>query len=135
MADYGVKISKPSFYVYNNDERDVNMWSKYQVLKVALSGGGQFIATPANSFLTINHDLGYNPVILFYKQMTSGGVGIEDDGMGNVRTGLAANPTTTYIRNDSTDKDNIYVYFAFPAMGQYEYDYFYYLFYDEGINS
>lgn len=124
------KFAKIGKSVFSSDVRDFNLNTDYKILKVDLSGGGTIdVAAGDTENLIINHNLGYNPLILFYwgiagnnnKQLAFSLVGLADD--------------QCWIDNLQADKNNIYVYFYASAGGGQTFDYYYYLFYDEGIND
>lgn len=134
MADYGIKFTKEGKDVTSTDPRDYNLWSKYAILKDESEGGGTFESSSGDSTLTINHNLGYNPLVFFYKEKTAG-TGGTDSGKKLVASIVVASATSVYIQNDETDLNNIYVYFAFPVSGSYTFDYYYHLLYDKSINT
>lgn len=125
---YGIKVSKEGKDVSSTDPRDFNINSEYKVLKVVQSGGGTYRATSSSTPLTINHDLGYNPMIMFFKKAVG-----SDSGKGYITSKLLNIFDYAHISNVSTDKDNIDVYF-FVTGAYTDYEYFYYIFHDEGIN-
>jgi hypothetical protein len=135
VADYGIKVTKAGKNVDSTDPRDYNLWSKYAVLKDESQGSGTFTSNSGNGGqLTINHGLGYNPLIFFYKEKTAGAGGT-DSGKKLVASIIVASPLGVYIQNDNTDLNNIYVFFAFPGGGDYTFDYYYHLLYDKSINT
>lgn len=76
--DYGFKVTKKGKSITSTDPRDYIAWSKYPVLKVAKSGGGEFEASSANAgMLTINHGLGYNPIVWLSSKKTVGAGGTD----------------------------------------------------------
>jgi len=136
MADYGIKITKPGKETSSTDPRDYNLWSKYQILKVAKSGGGTFTATAANNGkLTINHDLGYNPIVLWLSELTSAGTTGPDAGIKDLRGNNQDAFGWRYVVNATDDLNNVHVYHGLDGGATAIYDYFYYFFYDEGLNS
>jgi len=130
MADYGIKAAKAGSDVFSSDPRDFNLWSKYKVLKVDLNGGGTITVLAGNTdTVTINHNLGYNPMILLFW-------GIASANNKKIGRGIIAVATdAVYIQNDASDLDNVVLYFYASAAGNKTFDYYYYLLYDEGINA
>ena len=136
MADYGIKVSKSGESVYSTDPRDYNLWSKYQVLKIAASGGGTFVANAGNGGkLTVNHNLGYNPVVFWLSELTSTGTTGPDDGVRDIRGNAQDAFGWRYVVNATDDLNNVHVYHGTDGGAEATYDYFYYFFYDEGLNS
>lgn len=130
MADWGIKKAKEGKSVTSDDPRDYNLWSKYKVFKVDLSGSGSVeVAAGAEETETLNHNLGYNPLVLFYWS---------NDAANNKIAKAIYGPTanSVHIVNDASDTDNVYIKFFAPAgLGGETYNYYYYLLYDEGINA
>lgn len=135
MADYGIKISKVGESVTSTDPRDHNKWSKYPILKIDKELDSSFTSDNVNvGKLTINHALGYNPEILFYYQETT--VGSADPGMLLARSNYDVATNDVTIVNTAADKNNVYVYFPYlPGGGDLDFDYHYYLIYDQAINT
>jgi len=130
MADIGIKVAKQGKSVTSTDPRDYNFWSKYPILKVDMSGGGTIeVGAGATETLTINHNLGYNPIILFYWGVDSA------NKKKMARSLIAVAENAVYIQNASSDLDNVTVQFYASAVGAVTFDYYYYLFYDESINA
>jgi len=140
LNDYGVKITKKGKSITSTDPRDYILWSKYPVLKVAQSGGGTFLANtwdgPWGATLTINHNLGYNPIVFFFKKKTSTGIIGPDLGKIYAKSNFQDTFAYAVVINDASDKNNIYIYFGIDSWGSEgtTYNYYYYLCYDEGIN-
>ena len=131
MGDYGIKVAKEGKSVFSTDPRDYNLWSKYKVLKVDMSGGGTIdVAENDSEIVTINHNLGYNPLVLFYWGIAS------NNDKKIARTVIGVSTDGAWFQNDATDKDNVYItFYAMTPGGNKTFDYYYYLLYDEGINA
>ena len=132
MADYGVKLTKKGKGVDSADPRDYILWSKYPVLKVAQYGSGTFTWTIGNAGkLTINHNLGYNPIVFFFKKKTSTGYVGPDPGKIYAKSDFQDSFAYAVIENDASDKNNIYIQFGndcfFPPHETTAYKYYYYL--------
>ncbi len=138
--DYGLKITKKGKSIDSTDPRDYVLWSKYPVLKIAQYGGGTFDLTPLpagnGGLLTINHDLGYNPIVFFFKKKITTGVVGPDSGKMLVKSNYQDSFAFAAIENSPSDKNNIYVQFGWDAFTPPypSFKYYYYLCYDEGIN-
>ena len=134
MGDYGIKITKGEKDVTSTDPRDYILWSKYPILKVYDELDSTFVSTAANvGILIINHGLGYNPEVLFYFQRT---IGVPtDSGRRIVRSNHDVTTSSVTIENDPADKNNIFVTFPYPGVGSYTYEYHYYIFHDQAVNT
>jgi hypothetical protein len=64
MSDFGIKVTRPGKGVSSTDIRDFTIHSDYNILKIAEEGSGT--ASLNNDWATtINHGLGYKPIVFF----------------------------------------------------------------------
>ena len=73
MGDHGIRISQPEHDVKTCDKEHLVFSSKYNTLKVFMSGGGSEsvpndpdIWTPGKSVVEISHNLGYKPAFICF---------------------------------------------------------------------
>jgi len=68
MGDYGFRISEEGKDVKTCEDRECVLTSKYSVAKGGLSGTGNITDSgdPAEGTLTINHNLGFIPVVRIF---------------------------------------------------------------------
>ena len=96
------------------EPRRYRMHEAYPLLKVFMQGGGE----TTGSTLTITHNLGYQPLFLFYLEYL--GSGKLTLCTGDTSSGLAS------IVNDTSDPNKIYI----SGIPSSAFDYYYYIFYD-----
>lgn len=71
MSEHGIKISKPGKDVKEAKLKDLLVYSKYPLLKMAYQGSGSINYTndtAGTDALVVTHDLGYVPLFMFYTQ-------------------------------------------------------------------
>lgn len=118
---YLLAITKDGKDINSTDPRDFALHSDYPVLKAELQAQGVASAADAASGLVITHNLGYNPMFLFYTEI------FPDTGVRYLATGDIASGMP-YIINSSADLNSIYVYSLQEGA-----DYYYYIFADQTI--
>lgn len=82
MGDYGAKISQAGYDVKTCDKERLIFSSKYDTLKVFVSGGGSQSVpaalgwpdlTPGKAVVEISHNLGYKPAFICFTSTPWGG--------------------------------------------------------------
>jgi len=128
VADYGIKISKAGYDVKTAADKDLILTSKYPVLKVLMQGSGTVTVADDgginNGTDTITHSLGYKPMCLLY---------CDTEAAGGDR---AIVPARNYLFGSSAELTmdigtNTVVLSVFDGPDEGEYDYYYYIFYDQ----
>jgi hypothetical protein len=134
MANYGVKVSKLGYSVYDPEQKQI-MHSGYPLLKVAFQGTGTLSKNDSSVevSVTINHNLGYIPIVFVYGQyIDANGVTVEkyikypfretfalhqyeSYGYTISTTQLIISYTTEYFGDTAIDLDYIYYICYDPA--------------------
>jgi hypothetical protein len=73
MSDFGIKVTRPDKDVSSTTIRDFTIHSDYNILKIAKEGSGEFdMGAGSKGYpcitdtVSISHNLGYKPQVLFY---------------------------------------------------------------------
>jgi len=71
---YGIRVSKPGKSAYSTDKRDLYLREDKPMLKIAQEVSGSFtiLAADVVGSVTLNHNLGYQPIIFLYMSLDTG---------------------------------------------------------------
>ena len=77
MSEFGIKIAQPGFDVRSAAERNLSLYTKYPIDKIAFDEDGVLDVGILDifAFKTIEHNLGYKPRVLVYIQNDVGSSG------------------------------------------------------------
>lgn len=68
--NYGIKVSKPGYNVLSAGDQNLVYTSKYNTIRVALTGSGSVTSDATNpTLVTIAHSLGYVPAFVWYTEV------------------------------------------------------------------
>lgn len=77
MAEFGIKVAQPGFDVRSAAERNLSLYTKYPIDKIAFDEDAELQVYELDIFasMTIEHNLGYKPRVLAYIQNDVGSSG------------------------------------------------------------
>lgn len=131
MSDYGMKVSQPGYDVKTAPKERLVISSKYDTLKVFMSGSGSIAVAAAPApygysleIVTIAHNLGYKPAFFaFSDSILSGSDKFAPYNWANVG---GAPSQQAY----AVDTSNLYLYFRNPFTA-FTFHYRYFIYYNE----
>lgn len=135
MGDYGIRISKSGDDVKTAADKDLILTSKYSLLKGYATGSGQeTLADGGSVTVTVDHNLGYIPIILAYAKPS----GVANSFVNNkwalmpVTLHDASDTLETRYTSNATTLSLIFSWADPDGTNSVTIDYRYFIFYDKG---